>query len=125
MSVPKAKRGQAKVDGMQWFLGGLYQSVQPPPQRVRPALQRPLQGRLVDGSGNGYLKAVGDYVHLNPVRSGLLARQQPLQAYPWNSYPLAGTQARALHAEGAGPTGRWDGLRRSTTGVRPSSGAAT
>lgn len=43
---------------------------------------------LVDGSGKGYLKAVGDYVHLNPVRSGLLAAQQPLQAYPWSSYPL-------------------------------------
>jgi REP element-mobilizing transposase RayT len=25
---------------------------------------------IVDGSGNGYLKTVCDYVHLNPVRAG-------------------------------------------------------
>lgn len=42
----------------------------------------------VDGSGNGYLKSVCDYVHLNPVRAGLLAPEQPLQTYEWSSYPL-------------------------------------
>jgi putative transposase len=41
----------------------------------------------VDGSGNGYLKGVCDYVHLNPVRAGLLAPEQPLQRYAWSSYP--------------------------------------
>jgi hypothetical protein len=34
---------------------------------------------LVDGSGNGYLKSVGDYVHLNLVRAGLLGPEQPLE----------------------------------------------
>ena len=27
---------------------------------------------VVDGSGEGYVKTVCDYVHLNPVRSGLI-----------------------------------------------------
>src|SRR6476469_4313493 len=27
---------------------------------------------IVDGSGNGYLRAVCDYVHLNPVRANLI-----------------------------------------------------
>jgi hypothetical protein len=30
---------------------------------------------LVDGSGDGYLKTVCDYVHLNPVRAGLLGAE--------------------------------------------------
>jgi hypothetical protein len=43
---------------------------------------------LVEGSGNGYLKSVCDYVHLNPVRANLLLPEQPLQDYPWSSYPV-------------------------------------
>ena len=38
---------------------------------------------LVDGSGNGYLKTVCDYVHLNPVRTKLLKAEDRLSAYPW------------------------------------------
>ena len=41
---------------------------------------------IVDGSGNGYLKRVCDYVHLNPVRARLLRPRQPLRSYPWSSY---------------------------------------
>jgi REP element-mobilizing transposase RayT len=39
----------------------------------------------VEGSGNGYLKTVCDYVHLNPVRAKLLKREDRLVAYPWSS----------------------------------------
>src|SRR5579871_5558457 len=42
---------------------------------------------IVDGSGNGYLRTVGDYVHLNPVRAKLLEPAQPLAGYRWSSYP--------------------------------------
>lgn len=42
---------------------------------------------LVDGSGNGYLKTVCDYVHLNPARAGLIPLDQPLRRYPWSSWP--------------------------------------
>jgi hypothetical protein len=41
---------------------------------------------LVDGSGNGYLRTVCDYVHLNPVRAHLVSPEQKLETYLWSSY---------------------------------------
>ena len=51
---------------------------------------------LVDGSGDGYLKTVCDYVHLNPVRAKLLGTEDRLAAYPWSSmvWHLAARQHR-------------------------------
>jgi len=46
------------------------------------------QAQLVEGSGNGYLRTVGDYLHRNPVRARLLAAADRLLAYPWSSFPL-------------------------------------
>jgi hypothetical protein len=42
---------------------------------------------MVEGSGNGYLKTVCDYVHLNPIRAQLLRQEQKLSDYRWSSYP--------------------------------------
>src|SRR6266571_6751329 len=42
---------------------------------------------VVDGSANGYLKSVCDYVHLNPVRAKLLTPEEPLCAFSWSSFP--------------------------------------
>ena len=42
---------------------------------------------IVDGSGNGYLRTVCDYVHLNPARAKLLTPAMPLAAFPWSSWP--------------------------------------
>ncbi len=39
---------------------------------------------IVEGRG-GYLKTACDYVHLNPVRAGLLRLEDRLAAYPWSS----------------------------------------
>jgi len=44
------------------------------------------KSQLVEGSGNGYLKTACDYVHLNPVRAGLLRPEERLLAYPWSSF---------------------------------------
>jgi hypothetical protein len=41
---------------------------------------------IVDGSGNGYLRTVRDYVHLNPVRAGILKKGQGLECYRWSSF---------------------------------------
>ncbi len=46
------------------------------------------KAQLVEGSGNGYLCAACDYVHLNAVRARLLAVEDRLAAYPWSSFPL-------------------------------------
>lgn len=40
---------------------------------------------VVDGSGNGYLKTACDYVHLNPLRAGLLKPEEPLESFRWSS----------------------------------------
>ena len=42
---------------------------------------------LVDGSGDGYLKTVCDYVHLSPVRAGLLGPKVPLGKFTWSNWP--------------------------------------
>ena len=41
----------------------------------------------MDGSGNGHLRTVCDYVHLNPVRARLLKSEEPIQTFAWSSYP--------------------------------------
>lgn len=42
---------------------------------------------VVDGGGNGYLRTVCEYVHLNPVRAKLICDEQRLSTYAWSSYP--------------------------------------
>jgi hypothetical protein len=56
------------------------------------------KAQLVEGSGNGYLKAACDYVHLNPVRAGLISSAERLMAYPWSS--LVWYLAAAKHRPG-------------------------
>ena len=76
------------VAGMKWFLG-TYTSRH---NRRHKLFGHLFSGRykalIVDGSGDGYLRTVCDYVHLNPVRAKLLRAEQPLSDYPWSSYPV-------------------------------------
>ena len=44
------------------------------------------KSQLVEGSGNGYLRTACDYVHLNPVRAGMLKDGERLLSYPWSSF---------------------------------------
>src|ERR1041385_7859516 len=59
------------VEGMKWFLGVYTARF----NRKRKLFGHLFCGRykalVVDGSGNGYLKSVCDYVHLNPVRASV------------------------------------------------------
>ena len=50
---------------------------------------------LVEGSGNGYLRTVSEYVHLNPVRAKLIREEAPLSSYSWSSYPAYLQRARS------------------------------
>ena len=72
---------------MKWLLGVYTKALQHRAQGVRPHL---FAGRYkalpVEGSGDGYLRTVCDYVHLNPARAGLLKGKQPLEDFPWSSY---------------------------------------
>ena len=85
--VSETPRGNL-VDGMQWLLGVYTNRFNHRHKEFGHLFSGRYKALHVDGSGNGYLKAVGDYVHLNPMRAGLLAPEQPLEAYPWSSYPL-------------------------------------
>ena len=85
--VIETPRGNLVV-GMKWLLATYTSRF----NRKHRLLGHLFSGRYkalpVDGSNNGYLKAACDYVHLNPVRAGLIRPEQPLQAYPWSSYAL-------------------------------------
>jgi len=49
------------------------------------------QGRykavLVDGRDDTYFRTVSDYIHLNPVRAGILGEGELLSGYCWSSLP--------------------------------------
>jgi hypothetical protein len=54
----------------------------------------------VDGSGNGYLKSVCDYVTSTRFGQGCYTPEQPLQDYRWSSYhALPLTQKRRAEAQ--------------------------
>jgi len=76
------------VAGMKWFQGTYTQRF-----NVRNCLSGHLfQGRYkalpVDADDPDYFRLVSDYIHLNPVRAGLLRGDRPrLAEYRWSSYP--------------------------------------
>jgi putative transposase len=75
------------VAGMKWLLGTYTGRF----NRRHKVFGHLFSGRykalIVDGSGNGYLKTVCDYVHLNPARAKLLRGEQSLREYAWSSWP--------------------------------------
>jgi len=75
------------VAGMKWFLGTYTARF----NRRHKIFGHLFSGRyksvLVDGSGNGYLKTVCDYVHLNPARANLVNPEEPLRSFVWSSWP--------------------------------------
>jgi putative transposase len=76
------------VEGMKWLLGTYTSRFNHKHHLFGHLFAGRYKALPVDGSGNGYLKSVCDYVHLNPARAGLLRREQPLDSYRWSSYPL-------------------------------------
>lgn len=84
--VVETPRGNL-VSGMKWFLGTYT---------LRFNRRHGLSGHLFSGRYKSllvapdqpdYLRTVCEYVHLNPVRANLLRPSEPLQSYPWSSYP--------------------------------------
>jgi REP element-mobilizing transposase RayT len=76
------------VAGMQWLLGTYTARFNRRHRQFGHLFSGRYKALVVDGSGDGYLKTVGDYVHLNPARAGLIPAGQPLETYRWSSYPL-------------------------------------
>ena len=74
------------VAGMKWFLGTYTVRFNRRHQLTGHLFSGRYKAQLVSGEG-GYLRTVCDYVHLNPVRAGLLAAAVPLKSYRWSSFP--------------------------------------
>jgi putative transposase len=75
------------VVGMKWLQGTYTQRF-----NLRHRLRGHLfQGRykalLIDGEEAGHFLQVSNYIHLNPVRAGLVKAHQSLETYPWSSFP--------------------------------------
>jgi putative transposase len=49
------------------------------------------QGRykaiVVDGTDPSYFRILSDYIHLNPLRAGILNNYKGLVSFPWSSFP--------------------------------------
>jgi putative transposase len=76
------------VAGMKWLLGVYTKRFNIRHQTCGHLFAGRYRALAVDGSGNGYLETVCDYVHLNPVRARLIATGTPLESFPWSSFPL-------------------------------------
>jgi len=74
------------VAGMKWLLGVYTKRFNIRHKTCGHLFAGRYKALPVDGSGNGYLRVVGDYVHLNPARAKLVAADAPLESYPWSSY---------------------------------------
>src|SRR5882672_2677179 len=76
------------VAGMKWLLGTYTGRFNRRHKLFGHLFSGRYKALIVDGSGNGYLKTVCDYVHLNPVRAKMITPGQKLAAYRWSSYRL-------------------------------------
>ncbi len=74
------------VAGMKWFLGTYTGRFNRRHKLFGHLFSGRYKSLIVDGSGNGYLKTVCDYVHLNPVRSKLIEPGEKLDSFRWSSY---------------------------------------
>lgn len=75
------------VAGMKWFLGTYTNRFNRRHKLFGHLFSGRYKSLMVDGSGNGYLKTVCDYVHLNPARAGLVGPRTPLSRFVWSSWP--------------------------------------
>jgi REP element-mobilizing transposase RayT len=96
---------------MKWFLGTYTSRYNRRHKEFAHLFGGRYQALAVEGSGDGYLMTVGDYVHLNPARAGLLAPEQPLSSFPWSRSGLG-----AL----GGTSSARNCWRRSRSSPRPS-----
>ncbi|HEV2331391.1 MAG TPA: transposase [Verrucomicrobiae bacterium] len=73
------------VAGMKWLLGTYTSRFNRRYKLFGHLFSGRYKSLIVDGSGNGYLKSVCDYVHLNPARAKMLSPERHLGSYRWSS----------------------------------------
>ena len=75
------------VAGMKWLLGTYTMRFNRRHQVSGHLFAGRYKSLLIDERAPDYLRTVCDYVHLNPVRAGLVKRRERLEKYAWSSYP--------------------------------------
>ena len=75
------------VAGMKWFLGTYTQRFNARHRMRGHLFAGRYKSLLVDDSDAMYLRVVCDYVHLNPLRTGLIGEGMSLADYAWSSFP--------------------------------------
>jgi REP element-mobilizing transposase RayT len=76
------------VAGMKWLLGTYTGRFNRRHKFFGHLFSGRYKALIVDGSTPGYLRTLGQYVHLNPVRAKLLPPASPLRSFRWSSFPL-------------------------------------
>jgi putative transposase len=71
---------------MKWLLGTYTQRFNRRHRHWGHLFGGRYKAQLIDGRSRGYLRAACDYVHLNPVRAGIVSRQGKLEKFRWSSY---------------------------------------
>ena len=106
------------VVGMKWLLGTYTGRFNRRHRLSGHLFSGRYKSLIVDGSGNGYLKSVCDYVHLNPARARLVAEDQPLKGFAWSSWPayLAAPSKRPVWLRVDRLLGEWGIPRDSRAG---------
>jgi len=73
------------VAGMKWLLGTYTGRFNRRHRQFGHLFSGRYQALIVEGSGNGYLKTVCDYVPLHPARAKMLGPEEKLGAHRWSS----------------------------------------
>jgi hypothetical protein len=72
---------------MKWLLGTYTQRFNRRHRHWGHLFGGRYKAQLIDGRKLGYLRCACDYVHLNPVRAGIVSREKKLDSFRWSSYP--------------------------------------
>ena len=73
------------VEGMHWLLSTYTSRLNRRHETPGHVFSGRYKALVIEPEGGGYLKSACDYVHLNPVRAGLLDPRERLLSYPWSS----------------------------------------
>ena len=75
------------VAGMRWMLGTYTQRFNRRHRQWGHLFGGRYKAQVIDERSPGYLVAASNYVHLNPLRAGLIKPGERLESFPWSSYP--------------------------------------